>query len=276
MLVSSLFFGLPHGAYDFWILFDSTHRTPKPFRSLLIRLLIYLSPALLVIGIWWFLPSVILVAFLGLTVWHFGSGDAIWANDNRYQWILESIGRGLIIISAPLAFHPIESGSVLGKLDAYSSEKLILLAPYGLIIGIILFLIRYFNGFRKTQNILSLVEIVFLLVFFRLTTPLLAVTIYLIGVHSWRHLLRLDLYEKDHQVPTKSILKIIRHFHQRALPITIISLAGLGLIYWMWAFNLSDLANYTSAYLVLLSALTLPHAILITQNELNRQISSSA
>ena len=145
-----------------------------------------------------------------------------------------------------------------------------------LIIGIILFLIRYFNGFRKTQNILSLVEMVFLLLFFRLTTPLLAVTIYLIGVHSWRHLLRLDLYEKDHQVPTKSILKIIRHFHQRALPITIISLAGLGLIYWMWAFNLSDLANYTSAYLVLLSALTLPHAILITQNELNRRISISA
>jgi beta-carotene 15,15'-dioxygenase len=273
LLVSALFFGLPHGAYDFWILLGANNHKSKPWRSLLVHLSIYLSLALSVIAIWWFFPSIILIAFLGLTAWHFGSGDAIWANNNRFQWILESIGRGLIIISAPLTFYPLESGFVLSKLDTFSSEWLILVAPIGLIIGIVLFLTRHFYNFEMTQNALSLLEIAFLLLFFWLTTPLLAVTIYLIGVHSWRHLLRLDLYENEQSMPTRSIWKIIQHFHARALPITVISLFGLGIIYWMWSLNIADLANYTSAYLVLLSALTLPHAILITQSELTKQIS---
>jgi Beta-carotene 15,15'-dioxygenase len=73
------------------------------------------------------------------------------------------------------------------------------------------------------------------------------------------------------QFEHNSLLTIIGKFHLRALPITIFSLFGIGLIFWLWQMQISDLANYTSAYLVLLSALTVPHAILITWSEIRYQ-----
>ena len=278
LLFSALLFGLPHGAYDFWILFDTTRRERKSFRTLFGLLSIYLTLALLVVGVWYFLPGAVLIGFLALTAWHFGSGDAVWETKSQNTWFLNSLGRGLLVMSAPLAFYPSESGSVLAKLDIHSTGILLSAAPYTLASGILMLalnnfvaLLRDFKSPTKTY-FLTWLETLFLLLFFWLTTPLLAVTVYLIGVHSWRHLLRLEIYEQDERAfEDKKLRHIIRRFHQRALPITLISLAGLGVIFWLWAFRISDLTNYTSAYLVLLSALTLPHAALITWTELNRQ-----
>ena len=276
LLGSALLFGLPHGAYDFWILFDSTRRERQSFRAFFGLLTTYLILALTVVVVWYFLPSVVLIGFLALTAWHFGSGDAIWETENRKDWLINSLGRGLLVMSAPLAFYQTESGSVLAKLDAKSAEILLSVAPYTLAIGIVLISLNnsvaLFQDFKlQTENrLLTLFEAFFLLLFFWLTTPLLAVTVYLIGVHSWRHLLRLEIYEqREKAFERKNLRQIISRFHQRALPVTLISLAGLGLIFWLWELRISDLTNYTSAYLVLLSALTVPHAALITWTELN-------
>ena len=276
LLGSALLFGLPHGAYDFWILFDSTRRERQSFRAFFGLLTTYLILALTVVGVWYLLPSVVLIGFLALTAWHFGSGDAIWETENRKDWLINSLGRGLLVMSAPLAFYQTESGSVLAKLDAKSAEILLSVAPYTLAIGIVLISLNnsvaLFQDFKlQTENrLLTLFEAFFLLLFFWLTTPLLAVTVYLIGVHSWRHLLRLEIYEqREKAFERKNLRQIISRFHQRALPVTLISLAGLGLIFWLWELRISDLTNYTSAYLVLLSALTVPHAALITWTELN-------
>ncbi len=276
LLGSALLFGLPHGAYDFWILFDSTRRNGQSSRALFGLLAIYLILALAVVGVWYFLPSVVLIGFLALTAWHFGSGDAIWETENRKDWFINSLGRGLLIMSAPLAFYQIESGLVLAKLDAGSTEILLSAAPYTLVIGILLLALNNVAALFRTseaqsaKRLLTLLEASFLLLFFWLTTPLLAVTVYLIGVHSWRHLLRLELYERSEKVfERKNLRQIIGGFHRRALPITLVSLTGLSLIFWLWQLQIADLSNYTSAYLVLLSALTVPHAALITWTEIN-------
>jgi beta-carotene 15,15'-dioxygenase len=276
LLGSALVFGLPHGAYDFWILFDSTRRERNSNRALFGLLTTYLTLALTVVGVWYFLPSVVLLGFLALTAWHFGSGDAIWETENRKDWFINSLGRGLLVMSAPLAFYSGESSLVLAKLDLNSTEILLSAAPYTLAIGIVLISLNnsvaLFRDFKlQIENrLLTLFEAFFLLLFFWLTTPLLAVTVYLIGVHSWRHLLRLEIYEqREKAFEYDSLWHIIGRFHQRALPVTLISLTGLGLIFWLWELRISDLANYTSAYLVLLSALTVPHAALVTWTEIN-------
>lgn len=229
-----------------------------------------------VVIVWYFLPGIVLVGFLALTAWHFGSGDAVWETENPSDWIWNSLGRGLLVMFAPLTFHPNESGSVLAKLDASSAEILLLAAPFTLAIGIALIALNncaalFRNSKPATESrLLTLVETVLIVLFFWLTTPLLAVTIYLIGVHSWRHLLRLELYEKSENAFRRETLRhLIGRFHRRALPITLVSLTGLGLIFWLWQLRAADLSNYTSAYLVLLSALTAPHAALITWKELN-------
>jgi beta-carotene 15,15'-dioxygenase len=276
LLGSALVFGLPHGAYDFWILFDSTRRKRESQRTFFGFLAIYLTLALVVVGVWYFLPSVVLISFLALTAWHFGSGDAIWETDNRKDWFINSLGRGLLVMSAPLAFYQAESGAVLVKLDADSTEILLSAAPYTLAAGILLIALNNFAAlFRASESqsanrLLTLFESALLLFFFWLTTPLLAVTVYLIGVHSWRHLLRLELYERSEKIfERRNLRQIIGEFHRRALPITLVSLIGLSLILWLWQLRISDLTNYTSAYLVLLSALTVPHAALITWKEIN-------
>lgn len=281
LLFSALLFGLPHGAYDFWILLDSTRRERRSFHALFGLLAAYLLLASAVVGVWYFLPGAVLIGFLALTAWHFGSGDAVWETENRSDWWWNSLGRGLLVMSAPLAFYRNESGVVLAKLDAGSAEILLAIAPYTLAIGITLVSLNNFSAFFRdsessiTSRLLTLLETVFLLAFFRLTTPLLAVTVYLIGVHSWRHLLRLEIYEQaDKTFEPRNLWQIVGRFHRRALPITLVSLAGSGVIFWVLQLRLSDFANYTSAYLVLLSALTLPHAALITWTELRRQKSN--
>lgn len=235
----------------------------------------------MVVVVWYLLPGAILIGFLALTAWHFGSGDAIWETNNQSDWLMNSLGRGLLVMSAPLAFYPNESGAVLAKLNAGSSEVLLSAAPYALAVGILLIsLNNFFALFRRSESftadrLVTLLETVLLLGFFRLTTPLLAVTVYLIGVHSWRHLLRLELYEQNEKAfKRQNLRQLVGRFHRRALPVTLVSLAGLGLIFWLLQLRLSDFANYTSAYLVLLSALTLPHAALITWTELSRRKSN--
>ena len=281
LLFSALLFGLPHGAYDFWILFDTTQRERRSSGALFGLLTTYLLLASAVVAVWYFLPGIVLIGFLALTAWHFGSGDAIWETENRTDWLVNSLGRGLLVMSAPLAFYRTESGAVLSKLDANSAEILLTIAPFTLTVGIALIVFNNFFGLfrdfgsKVTSRFLTLLEATLLLSYFSLTTPLLAVTVYLIGVHSWRHLLRLEIYEQNETAfERKSLRQIVGRFHRRALPITLVSLIGLGVIFWLLQLQISDFANYTSAYLVLLSALTLPHAALITWTELNRRKSN--
>ncbi len=279
LIASALFFGLPHGGYDFWILTDASQRKNKSFITLIILLIVYFLVALLIIGIWFLLPNLSLIGFLILTVWHFGSGDAVWECEGKLDWILNSFGRGFILIFAPLTFFPAQSKVILSGLVADENSQVIVfllnLAPYILVFGILLFLISSLGLKSKSSNLipqktrLIVLETFFLIIFFWLTSPLLAVTIYLIGVHSWRHLLRLDVYESNsNQFNNNSLWKIIYRFHHRTLPITIFSLFGIGLIFWLWQLQISNLSNYTSAYLILLSALTVPHAILISWTEI--------
>jgi beta-carotene 15,15'-dioxygenase len=282
LIASALFFGLPHGAYDFWLLTDTAKHKNNNLKYLSKLLAVYLLIAVLIVGVWYFFQNFAIVSFLFLTVWHFGSGDAVWETADKKDWIINSFGRGFILMFAPLTFFPKQSGAVLSKLVSRESTEIVgfLLnsAPYIFVFGIILVLINSFVLKPANSNLISqrkliiLLETTLLIIFFWLTTPLLAVTIYLIGVHSWRHLLRISLYENaDKQLEYKSLWEMIGKFHLRALPITIFSLFGIGLIFWLWQMRISDLADYTSAYLVLLSALTVPHAILITWNEIRYQ-----
>jgi beta-carotene 15,15'-dioxygenase len=285
LISSALFFGLPHGAYDFWLLSDRANRLNSQTKTFIKLLFYYLITVVLIAVIWFLLPGFALIGFLSLTVWHFGSGDAVWENEGKLELIINSLGRGLLLMFAPLTFFPKESGLVLSKLVSVESigivDFLLRASPYLFICGIVLtamncllFKARNTKLFSQ-KNLFTLLETTFLTLFFYLTTPLLALTIYLIGVHSWRHLLRLDVYESNAKPNlNRGLGYIISRFHVRALPITVVSIFGIALIFWFWQMRISDLADYTSAYLILLSALTVPHAILITRTELNYRRSS--
>ncbi len=270
MLMSALVFGLPHGACDFWILQQTMRTQNQGLGSLFSLLSVYLFLALATVAVWYFSPALALSGFLILTAWHFGSGDAVW--ESQPDWLPSSLGRGLLVLASPLVFHSQASTAVLlgltGKTGVQTVEILAQLAPTFLLAGIVLLII----GCRRKLFSLFLLENIWLLLFFWLTSPLLAVTFYLIGVHSWRHLLRLNVYEM-HEKPfsLNNVWTLIGNYHRRALPFTLLSLIGSLSIILIWQIRLSHLLEWTSAYLVLLSALTVPHAALISWTELRRK-----
>jgi Brp/Blh family beta-carotene 15,15'-monooxygenase len=277
LITSVLVFGLPHGACDFWILQETSKLHRISFRKLIIYFSIYLMLAILTVGVWFVAPGFALTGFLLLTVWHFGSGDAIWAKTDNLQWILSSAGRGLLVIFSPIAFHREMSGNVLYGLTVNSEtalvEIILSLSPLLVIIGFILLVTESLVNYRYSESSAERIkwtEIGLLLIMFWFTTPLLAITLYLIGVHSWRHILRLDLYEKDQKAfrnCPKTLGQIILGFHRKALPMTFLSLIGLFGIIWFFQIRSNDIFQMSYAYLILLSALTVPHATLISWME---------
>ncbi|NJM53273.1 MAG: hypothetical protein HC846_07685 [Blastocatellia bacterium] len=90
---------------------DQYGKTSNNQTKTLIKLLLsYLLTAILIIVIWFLLPNFALISFLTLTVWHFGSGDAVWENEGKSDLIINSIGRGLLLMFAPLTFFQPKAG----------------------------------------------------------------------------------------------------------------------------------------------------------------------
>jgi Brp/Blh family beta-carotene 15,15'-monooxygenase len=272
LLISAFAFGLPHGACDFWILQKTAQNQKNSFHPLAKNFLIYLTLSIATIAIWFFFPSFALIAFLLLTSWHFGSGDAIWEKGDKKFWVLNSFGRGFIIIFAPISFHSSQSSNVLlgltGNTGISIVELIIKISPFILSIGIIFLIIETIltkNMRTLSSQLIKWTEIILLLITFWLTSPILAVAFYLVGVHSWRHILRLEFYASGENEPRETTVRqSIVNFHKKALPMTALSLVGLTGIFWFWQISLTEVYSMTYAYLILLSALTVPHAAMIS------------
>ncbi len=275
LLGSALVFGLPHGASDFWILKERASRTGSSTNRFPSLLIVYTLAAISIAALWFLLPDISILAFLILTAVHFGAGDQIW-EDAGGRDFTSSFLRGLMVIASPLAFHAEESGAVLRALAPQTAalplvDGALAWATWTLgasalaLLGLDLLNIRRGIAFPS----LKWLELGLLTLFFWLLTPLFAVAVYFVAVHSWRHVFRLGVYEEKTDAGEFSapVLRVIAGFYMKALPITVLSLLGLVAVYLVFRADLSPLTAWTSAYLVLLSALTVPHAILISLTE---------
>lgn len=280
LLLSALLFGLPHGASDLQVL----KRTQAKRTSFVWAVLAYLGLALVVLALWAFSPSVALILFLAVSAWHFGEGDAIWSREEERSWPLEAIGRGLLIVMAPVCFHPTEAGSILSVLlsgdDTARAERTITTLQFlaGPLLLVALGLVAASSiASRRAKspavgrtplvvpsNSLALrwIEIALLLFAFWATTPLLALAFYFIGVHSWRHILRLQIRSGEFVGAWRTAWR----FHRRWFAATALTLAIFLPLFWLGS-GVWILAQPVAAYLMLLSALAVPHAALIAWAE---------
>ena len=274
LMGSILCFGLPHGAADWWVMRGLVGGRVRP--ALVAN---YVLAALATLGFWRWQPAWALAGFLALTAWHFGSADAsvlLWDKTPLRDpvWWLFAVGRGLLVIFTPLTFWPVQSAQVLMPFVALGNgtgsvvSRLLRVAPDFLWLGAALqtagLCLEIRTRFtRRDQRTLAFegLETGVLLMLFRVTPPLLGFACYWIGFHAWRHLLRVEgtLHPSD-EIP---LWRAVVDFHRRTLPLTLLSLFGLGLIFLAWPVLLHGSANLITAYLILLSALTVPHAIVI-------------
>ena len=273
LAASLLLFGLPHGSGDWWVMqLAAGTRWRGKMRWQLVGG--YVLAALLTLAVWRWQPGAALVGFLALTAWHFGSADAsVLLPEARPMrdpaWWLFAVGRGLLVICTPLTFRPGESARLLEPFAALSGAPGVVVADIlrvarplvwtgAILLTVGLRVEAYGRPIwqRDRRLTYAFVETAVLLALFRLAPPLLAFVCYWVAFHAWRHILRIEgLLHLGVLLP---LGRAVLDFHRRTVWLTLLSLLGLVGIYMLW-----PAVDGRTAYFVLLSALTVPHAAVI-------------
>ncbi len=279
-LVGSIpFFGLPHGSADWWVMQMAAGTRWHSLQTRAGLAAVYTFAALATLGVWRWQPGLALAGFIALTVWHFGSAEASVLLPDKTPWRdpvwwLFGVGRGLLVIFTSLTFWPVQSAAVLlpfvalGRGTGEVVAGLLRFAPSLLWLGAalqtsgLLLEIRL-QSTRPNQRTLAFegLETGVLLLLFRVAPPLLSFACYWVAFHAWRHLLRIEW--TLHPSSPLPLWRAVIDFHRRTLPLTLFSLTGLGIIFLVWPTLLHGSAQAVTAYLILLSALTVPHAVVI-------------
>lgn len=257
-LASIAVFGLAHGACDVWLPGWVAGRT-MTWRFIVVFCLAYLGLAGGVLLLWRAQPGIALTGFLLLTAWHWGSADAVLTGTGSWRFNLLAWGRGLMVMAAPAAFHPQAAFQVMDSLAgaafaALPPGRLHTLAVAVLLLGVSMQALVWAKGATGRKLLGHHLETLFLLGLFAVLAPLPAAALYFVWFHAWRHILRLCRWQSS---DAANVCLRVGRFHRAALPCFVGALGLLWRVAWRWP---GDLLR---AYLILLSAVTLPHALLV-------------
>ncbi len=177
--VAVAFLGLPHGAIDAYIARrDGLWRSTRGFAAFVG---IYAVVALSVIGVWMFMPTLSLLAFLIISAWHFGA-DAN-ARDQAERWLF-----GGLLLSLPSFFHPGDVASLFEAISGASAGGLVpflqIWAPVAAI-GVFAMLVR--RRPPAQQRWTDIATVAGLILFAWALPPLVYFVIYFCALHSPAH-----------------------------------------------------------------------------------------
>ena len=246
-------FGLSHGGADPLILKSLAVNHPGRF-ALMTGLYTLASLAF---------PLIALVAFLLLSIWHFGYTDATFLGLQSSQLLLWLCGSLPII--GPVVGHPEQTSELFAWLIAYDPQRVLLvLKPVGVglaalwLLGFILMAYRHYEQLQ--WRVVS--ELVLVATALLLLPPLLAFAFYFCVVHSIRHFLSVA-QEGLGRAELKSTLGFLV---RKAAPATIGALV-LAVTAWLilTVFDPGSdlLVEAIRVMFWALAALTLPHALVV-------------
>lgn len=257
--VSALLFGMPHGACDV-----AAWRGARRWNA---RIgLFYGLAALATFGLWRLSAPLGLCAFLALTLWHWGEGDAWFAFSRPRARVWAALGRGAILMAAPLAFQSRASLEVLQPLWSLGKEAqsaplfLSSLAP--IVVGAGGLATLWALHLESRNSALWMIETLLILAFWACVPPLLGVALYLSGVHAARHLMRLET-RGGREKTTRSWLQIAARWHREGAFASLLALLILPVALKFWPHLAASAGGWGAAYLVLIAALTTPHALTV-------------
>lgn len=273
ILASAFLFGLPHGAIDHLVVLGLAKRS-LTLKALLVVCFAYLGLVLAMLGLWWASPFFAVMLFLVITIYHWGRADlafdsllnpaALQATPKVLQYN-HALLRGFFPIGLPFLAFPEATEAILNACSisfgyeyelSHSLRVGILLCLFLLLVGEIAYL-----GRQKEQWKLRLAEDLGLIVFFTFVPPLLAVGLYFCFWHGLRHVLRLIRY-KGEEAQLVSVAGRLKCFYCQALPFTFASILMIGGILLLLP-KLAGLYEFIGIYLVIISALTVPHLLVV-------------
>jgi len=279
LILGMLLFGLPHGAIDHLVALGLANKklTLLPLSTVVIS---YLAVVFAVLGLWVIAPIVAAVGFLFITIWHWGKGDLSYESlvlhphaefRNPVEIQIHLLLRGLIPIGIPfIAFPEIATAfittsvAVFSPTSSASSSRDWHPILYSLFIS--LFLLDCILHLRHRKHSIAwriILENFCLAAFFCIVSPWIAIGWYFAGWHGFRHILRLSGYQSLSASPPPSTRAKITLTLWQALPFTFLSVFMLIALQFLLADRIINLNHAIAVYLVFISALTLPHIIIV-------------
>lgn len=275
-VASLVLFGLPHGAVDHLVPARLAGRAAD-WRSVLGVVLLYLALSGLCLALWFTAPAAAFALFVLVTVFHWGAGDLHallffgpegLGGTGPVSRALLLVLRGSLPMLVPLLFFPdAYRGVASAAAGLFGADAAALSGAFSqgfrLAVGAALaavaaaFLLRAAGDLAGGRRALPavLLETLLLFAFFAVVPPVLAVGMYFTLWHAPRHIARLVLLDP---VPAPS------RFARDAAPLTGLALVLLVALYSAVPAGEGDAGSLLAAYLVLISALTLPHAVLVS------------
>ena len=284
---SLVLFGLPHGAVDHLVPSRLAGRNADG-RSVLAVVLLYVVLSSLCLALWFVAPVAAFVLFVCVTVFHWGAGDLhallFFGPDGlggmgRASRVLLLLLRGGLPMLIPLLFFPDAYREVAtaaaGLFGADATALSGVFSPaYRISVGTalaavaLLFLLRAAGELAGERRALLPValETLLLFAFFAAVPPVLAVGLYFTLWHAPRHVARLVLLDSAGARYLRAGRPVcaLARFARQAAPLTVLALALLVGLYLAVPRATEDPGSLLALYLVLVSALTLPHASLVT------------
>ena len=236
----------------------------------------YILLAVMVVTLWIFIPSILLIIFLLVASYHFGKEDTQFLHDfnSLFMGILYFL-KGSLVILAPLYFHFDETIAIFKLLlidneNFYSSLSFIennRLIDLGIILSSISSIILFIKKFTL-RNFSIFFDYFSILILNYYLSPLIAFTAYFCFLHSVRHSITL-IYELDNNNIKNGLLIFIK----KAVPLTILTaiicLVGIYLLNFKYDFDNSII----KVIFIGLASLTFPHILLeylLDKNEKQR------
>lgn len=194
LVIGVVVLGLPHGAADPWVA-SATRRRSGSVTGRLAFFGAYTGLALLVVAAWSLWPLAILIAFLLISIVHFGLADTRGRSEFDEDRVVATLQRGLLPIVLPIALYPVEVAAVFGELvgaDPVSLESgVVALGKMGLaVLALLSAWLLWRCGRRRgaRASFAELVESGGLATLFLVLPLLPAFALYFGAWHSLRHL----------------------------------------------------------------------------------------
>ena len=249
-LLGVVFIGLPHGAMDGAVAvhFGWMGRPAKAAAFLLA----YVGLAALVVATWAVAPVLSFIAFLAISTYHFGRGDATSSIVGRGA--VESIARGGLVIGGISQFHRAEANDVFLAIVGADTTGVWLFLD-GLLVLTAACIIETLLFKPSEERTAFAFELSILSLLFAAVPPLVGFAVYFCFVHSLRHFSSMRSVLQS----TVSSLRIT----QTTVVFSLLT----------WAFGLVVLAQQSASIgvepallkvvFIGLAALTVPHMLLV-------------
>ena len=272
------FVGIPHGALDYtlakqflqprigkgWALYFSTA---------------YLFTMAIVLVAWWIHPTASFIAFLALTLYHFGTSDNLAISSTPLSIsIAEVLARGGSVLTLPAVFNRQEILQLFSYLIPETGARSLVSMLAGImpVFAVCLLVCITWSGFQFIRRkeplfLLQAAELAVLAALFCILPALLAFGVYFCFLHSIRHMLRLSGHTE-----TGSALLAVAGMMRLALPVTAATLALGASVYLLLSGVSFDMPELVRVIFIGIASMTYPHALVISLAEHAGAIPNSA